>query len=148
MAEVLKAYSRLEVPGVDAGLSTSRLLVMEEIQGTPISKAPQGPERKEAARQLLESYYKQILVDGFFHADPHPGNLMWWKDRIYFLDFGMVGELGPETRELIMLMLMSFWQEDVPFLSDVVVMLAGAYHRGESDIGSFRQELGALLQHY
>ena len=64
----------------------------------PIREAPDGPARKEAARQLLESYYRQILIDGFFHADPHPGNLLWWNDRIYFLDFGMVGEVGPELR--------------------------------------------------
>src|SRR6058998_2299229 len=148
MAEVLKAYSRLEVPGVDAGLSTSRLLVMEEIQGTPISKAPQGPERKEAARQLLESYYKQILVDGFFHADPHPGNLMWWKDTIYFLDFGMVGEVGADMREQLMLLLMAFWQEDVGFLTDVSLMLAGAIDRSDLDVTKFQEEIGELMAKY
>src|SRR5439155_18742053 len=99
MRGVLEPYPRLEVPGVYHELSTSRLLVMEEIQGVPIRECPKGPERKDAARQLLESYYRQILTDGFFHADPHPGNLMWWNDRIYFLDFGMVGELGPDIRE-------------------------------------------------
>src|SRR5438093_113895 len=148
MAEVLKAYSRLEVPGVDAGLSTSRLLVMEAIQGTPSSKAPQGPERKEAARQLLESYYKQILVDGFFHADPHPGNLMWWKDRIYFLDFGMVGEVGADMREQLMLLLMAFWQEDVGFLTDVSLMLAGAIDRSDLDVTKFQEEIGELMAKY
>ena len=66
---------------------------MEEVQGVPIREAPEGAERTEAARQLLESYYRQILTDGFFHADPHPGNMKWWNDRIYFLDFGMVGEV-------------------------------------------------------
>ncbi|MGH2650872.1 MAG: AarF/UbiB family protein, partial [Actinomycetota bacterium] len=133
MDQVLKSYSRLEVPEVFGGLSTSRLLVMQEIEGIPISKAPQGPERKEAAQQLLESYYKQILVDGFFHADPHPGNLMWWKDRIYFLDFGMVGEVGADMREQLMLLLMAFWQEDVGFLTDVSLMLAGAIDRSDLD---------------
>jgi len=148
MAEVLKAYSRLEVPEVFSGLSTSRLLVMEEIEGIPISKAPQGPERKEAARQLLESYYKQILVDGFFHADPHPGNLMWWKDRIYFLDFGMVGEVGADMREQLMLLLMAFWQEDVGFLTDVSLMLAGAIDRSDLDVTRFQEEIGELMAKY
>jgi len=148
MAEVLKAYARLEVPNVFGGLSTSRLLVMEEIEGIPISKAPQGPERKEAARQLLESYYKQILVDGFFHADPHPGNLMWWKDRIYFLDFGMVGEVGADMREQLMLLLMAFWQEDVGFLTDVSLMLAGAIDRSDLDITKFQEEIGELMAKY
>ncbi|MGH2580115.1 MAG: AarF/UbiB family protein [Actinomycetota bacterium] len=148
MDQVLKSYSRLEVPEVFGGLSTSRLLVMQEIEGIPISKAPQGPERKEAAQQLLESYYKQILVDGFFHADPHPGNLMWWKDRIYFLDFGMVGEVGADMREQLMLLLMAFWQEDVGFLTDVSLMLAGAIDRSDLDVMKFQEEIGELMAKY
>jgi predicted unusual protein kinase regulating ubiquinone biosynthesis (AarF/ABC1/UbiB family)/nucleotide-binding universal stress UspA family protein len=148
MDQVLKSYPRLEVPDVFGGLSTSRLLVMEEIEGIPISKAPQAPERKEAARQLLESYYKQILVDGFFHADPHPGNLMWWKDRIYFLDFGMVGEVGADMREQLMLLLMAFWQEDVGFLTDVSLMLAGAIDRSDLDVTKFQEEIGELMAKY
>ncbi len=70
MRGVIEDYPRLSVPDVYGDLSSSRLLVMEEIQGTAISQAPEGAARKEAARQLLESYYQQILVDGFFHADP------------------------------------------------------------------------------
>jgi predicted unusual protein kinase regulating ubiquinone biosynthesis (AarF/ABC1/UbiB family) len=110
MDAVLKPYPRLAVPRVYEDLSSARLLVMEEIQGVPIRQAPQVEARGEAARQLLESYYAQILKDGFFHADPHPGNLLWWKDTIYFLDFGMVGEVGAEVRELLILLLMAFWQ--------------------------------------
>ena len=126
MQAVLADYDRLAVPGVHRDLSTSRLLVMEEIQGIPIKQAPAGPERIQAARQLLESYYKQIIVDGFFHADPHPGNLMWWKDRIYFLDFGMVGAVGADLREHLLLLLMALWQEDAAFLTDVTLMMTGA----------------------
>jgi ubiquinone biosynthesis protein len=148
MGNVLKPYPRLDVPKVYGDLSSSRLLVMEEIQGVPIRESPQGDERKEAARQLLESYYRQILTDGFFHADPHPGNLLWWQDKIYFLDFGMVGELGPEIRELLMLLLMAFWQEDVGFLSDVTLMLAGEDQRGDIDVSAFQEEMGAVMAKY
>jgi ubiquinone biosynthesis protein len=148
MREVLAGYDRLDVPGVHRDLSTSRLLVMEEIQGAPIAQAPFGPARKEAARQLLESYYKQILTDGFFHADPHPGNLMWWKERVYFLDFGMVGEVGAEIREHLMLLLMAFWQEDVGFLTDVTLMLTGAIDRADLDATAFQEELGSLMAKY
>ncbi len=77
MQTVLEDYDRLAIPSVYRELSTGRLLVMEEIQGVQIAQALDGPERVEAARQLLESFYKQIIVEGFFHADPHPGNLMW-----------------------------------------------------------------------
>src|SRR5919106_1633496 len=145
MHGVLGPFSRLDVPRLYGELSTERLLVMEEIQGVPIREAPQGEARTEAARQLLESYYQQILSDGFFHADPHPGNMMWWHDRIYLLDLGMVGEVDPETRQLMLLLLMAFWREDVDFLSDVVLMLAGEQDRAELDIDAFRAEVGNLM---
>jgi predicted unusual protein kinase regulating ubiquinone biosynthesis (AarF/ABC1/UbiB family)/nucleotide-binding universal stress UspA family protein len=148
MQRVISTYDRLAVPRVYGDLSSSRLLVMEEIQGVPISRAPEGDERKAAARQLLESYYTQILIDGFFHADPHPGNLMWWNDRIYFLDFGMVGEVDPAMREQLMLLLMAFWQEDVAFLTDVTLMLAGAIDRSELDVKGFADEIGELVAKY
>jgi ubiquinone biosynthesis protein len=148
MRGVIEDYDRLAVPDVYNDLSSSRLLVMEEIQGVAIAQAPEGRVRKDAARQLLESYYKQILVDGFFHADPHPGNLMWWNDCIYFLDFGMVGEVDPEMREQLMLLLMAFWQEDVGFLTDVTLMMSGAIDRNDLDVDAFRGEIGQLMGTY
>jgi ubiquinone biosynthesis protein len=145
---LLATFSRLDVPRVHSDFSTARLLVMEEIEGVPIRQAPEGKDRTEAARQLLESYYQQILTDGFFHADPHPGNMMWWQDKIYFLDLGMVGEIDPETRQLMLLLLMAFWREDVPFLSDVVLMLAGDEDRPDLDVEGFQTEVGELLSRY
>ncbi len=123
MTEVLAPYTRLAVPKVYEDYSTSRLLVMQAVGGVRLSEAPAGEARKEAARQLLESYYKQVLVDGFYHADPHPGNLRWWNDKIYFLDLGMVGEVEPNVRELMLLLMLAFAQKDARFLSDVVLLL-------------------------
>jgi predicted unusual protein kinase regulating ubiquinone biosynthesis (AarF/ABC1/UbiB family) len=148
MREVLAPYPRLDVPHVFDELSTPRLLVMEEVQGVPMREAPLGEARREAARQLLESYYRQILTEGFFHADPHPGNLKWWQDRIYFLDFGMVGEVDPDTREHLLLMLMAFAQRDAPFLTDVMLMLAGEAERSDLDLRGIRAELGGLVDRY
>ena len=145
MQGVLAGYDRLAVPSVHRDRSTSRLLVMEEIQGIPIKQAPAGSERIEAARQLLESYYKQIIVDGFFHADPHPGNLMWWKDRIYFLDFGMVGVVGADFREHLLLLLMALWQDDAAFLTDVTLMMTGAIDRRDLDVPKFQSEIGEVM---
>jgi ubiquinone biosynthesis protein len=111
-------------------------------------QAPEGPARNQAARQLLESYYKQIMTDGFFHADPHPGNLMWWKDRVYFLDFGMVGNLETELRGHLMLLLMSFWQEDAEFLTDVTLLLSGTVDRSDLDMNRYQAEIGELMAKY
>jgi ubiquinone biosynthesis protein len=148
MRSVLEGYDRLAVPGVHRELSTSRFLVMEEIQGGPIAQAPQGPERTHAARQLLESFYKQVLVEGFFHADPHPGNLMWWKDRIYFLDFGMVGTIEADFREHMMLLLMALWKEDAGFLTDVTLMMTGAADRSDLDVSKLQAEIGEVMAKY
>ncbi|HEU4528918.1 MAG TPA: AarF/UbiB family protein [Actinomycetota bacterium] len=150
MTEILEPFPRLAVPDVYGDYSTSRLLVMSDVQGGPITDAPEGPARREAAKQLLESFYKQILVDGFFHADPHPGNLMWQpsSQRVYFLDLGMIGEVGPDMREHMMLLLMAFWQQDVGFLTDVTLMLAGAIDRSDLDTQAFSAEIGALMAKY
>lgn len=149
MAEVLEPYSRLAVPKVFTDYSTSRLLVMQAIGGVRLSEAPAGEPRKEAARQLLESYYKQVLVDGFYHADPHPGNLRWWNDKIYFLDMGMVGEVDAGVRELMLLLMLAFAQKDAHFLSDVVLLLgAGEGAMDIQDLEGFRHDLSSLVEKF
>ena len=148
MRRILEPYPRVAVPQVDHELTTRRILVMERIEGVPIRKAPQSPARKEAARQLLESFYRQIMTEGFFHADPHPGNLMWADDTVYLLDLGMVGELAPDLREQLMLLLLAFWQEDVDFLTDVTLMLAPGAERDDLDVEALSGELGTLMAKY
>jgi ubiquinone biosynthesis protein len=149
MREILQPFSRLAVPDVYESYSTARLLVMQEVQGVPVRQAPAGPARAEAARQLLESYYGQVMGDGFFHADPHPGNMKWWNDRIYLLDLGMVGELTPETRELLVLLVLAFAQQDAAFLGEIVQLLAGAEQPVDpAELASFQAALAALIDRY
>jgi predicted unusual protein kinase regulating ubiquinone biosynthesis (AarF/ABC1/UbiB family)/nucleotide-binding universal stress UspA family protein len=149
MKEVLAPFPRLGVPAVYEAYSTARLLVMEEIQGGSVREAPPGPARTEAARQLLEAYYHQVMSAGFFHADPHPGNMKWWNDRIFFLDLGMVGELEPETREQILLLLLAFSQKDAPFLAEVVLALgAGDAETSGIDTAAFEADLAGLIDRY
>ncbi len=145
---VLEPYSRLSVPRLYPHLSTSRLLVLEEVQGVPLRDAPPGKPRTEAARQLLDAYYRQVLWEGFFHADPHPGNLLWWQDRIYFLDFGMVGEIDAEVRELILLLLLAFWREDASFLAEVLLMLADDETRAEADADGLARDLTSFIARF
>src|SRR6185295_20301498 len=122
--------------------STPRLLVMEEVQGVSVGQVPEGPARQAAARALLECFYSQVMVEGFFHADPHPGNMKWWNDKIYLIDLGMVGELDPHVRELLLLLVLSFAQEDPDFLAEAVLLLSGDGQRaGEVPMDSFREAL-------
>jgi predicted unusual protein kinase regulating ubiquinone biosynthesis (AarF/ABC1/UbiB family) len=147
MREVLEPFSRLDAPSVHERFTTKRLLVLELIPGGPVREAPRGPERKEAAAQLLEAFYRQILTDGFFHADPHPGNMLWSDGTIYFLDLGMVGEVTPDVRERVLLLLLAFWQEDVPFLAEILLMLAPELPE-KLDLDGFREDIGELLAQY
>ena len=143
----LTGFPRLGAPRVHENLTTSRLLVLEEIPGVPVRDMPSGDERHDVAKELLEFYYRQILVDGFFHADPHPGNMLWADGRVFFLDFGMVGELTPEMRGHLLLLLLAFWQEDVPFLTEVVLIMAGP-EAEHADAAGLEADLGELLRRY
>jgi len=144
MGQILSPFSRLDVPGVYDAFTTPRLLVMQEIQGVAVRDAPEGDERKEAARQMLESYYRQVLTEGFFHADPHPGNMRWWNDKIYFLDFGMVGELDAGLRDALLMLVMALWQEDTQFAAEAILSLASGNEGGVKE--EFVSDLGVIME--
>jgi predicted unusual protein kinase regulating ubiquinone biosynthesis (AarF/ABC1/UbiB family) len=150
LRDTLAEFPRLAVPVVYTDLSTRRLLVMEDVNGVAPADVPQEPIRRETARQFLESFYKQILIDGFFHADPHPGNLMWQPagGRMYFLDLGMVGEVAAETRELMILLLMALWQNDMAFVTEITLMLSGPLDRSHLDMEAFKQDIHALMEKF
>ncbi|MDX6542030.1 MAG: ubiquinone biosynthesis protein, partial [Gaiellales bacterium] len=99
------------------------------------------------ATQLFQAYLDQILVAGFFHADPHPGNLRWADGQVWFLDFGMVGELEPDVRLLLLLLVMAFWRDDAPFLAETLLTLAGPEAPAGLDLGELERDLQALLGH-
>ncbi len=146
MAGILAGYDRLAVPSVHRAYSTRRLLVMDEVQGVPISQAPHDAGSAEAARQLLASCFQQTLVEGFFHADPHPGNLMWSDEKIWMIDLGMVGELDDEVRGRLTLLLLAFWRGDVPFISDLTLGLAPSSVLPGVDLDAYERDLGELIE--
>jgi predicted unusual protein kinase regulating ubiquinone biosynthesis (AarF/ABC1/UbiB family) len=146
MQALLAGYDRLAVPRPYPGLSTARLLVMEEVGGAPAAQAPPGEARRAAARQLVASFYEQVLGAGFFHADPHPGNLRWHDERLWFLDLGMVGELDAATRDQLLLLVLAFSREDAAFLAEICLMLSGDAERTDVDLAGLEADLAALLK--
>ncbi len=92
-------------PKVYMAYTTRRVLVMEYVDGLPINQMEKlkesGYDLKEIAEKLCFSFLKQVLDDGFFHADPHPGNLSVREGKIVFLDLGMVGRLTPREQQLL-----------------------------------------------
>ncbi|HEX8141023.1 MAG TPA: AarF/UbiB family protein [Pyrinomonadaceae bacterium] len=111
-AENLKQFDVLVVPLPVEGFTTSRVLTMDFVKGKKItSLSPLGwidIDGLMLAEQLFHAYLKQILVDGFFHADPHPGNVFLTEDRrIALIDLGMVGRIAPRAQENILQMLLA-----------------------------------------
>jgi ubiquinone biosynthesis protein len=91
---------RVYAPWVAEHLCTRRVLVMERIDGEPVTSAKIAPElRRRIARNGAESLMHQVLIGGFFHADPHAGNLLVTPDgRLCFLDWGLAGHLTRRLR--------------------------------------------------
>jgi predicted unusual protein kinase regulating ubiquinone biosynthesis (AarF/ABC1/UbiB family) len=101
--ESFKNWDNVHVPKIYWNATTKKVLTMEFIHGTKVTDLEElqnksiSPEKVN--RLLIRTYLKQLLEDGFFHADPHPGNLLVMPDgRLAFFDFGMVGRITPELQ--------------------------------------------------
>ncbi|MBD3673541.1 MAG: AarF/ABC1/UbiB kinase family protein [Planctomycetaceae bacterium] len=107
--------------------STARVLTMEEFRGTSVADAQSVADQydlTEIARQGANVYLDMVYRDGFFHADPHPGNLMILPDgTIGILDCGMVGKIDEELRDQVEDMLMAIVEKDGRWLTSIVVDL-------------------------
>ncbi|MEI7935288.1 MAG: AarF/ABC1/UbiB kinase family protein [Verrucomicrobiota bacterium] len=108
----LREFPQIIVPAPIEDFTTSRVLTMEFISGKKITElsplARLDFKGADLAEELFHAYLKQILVDGFFHADPHPGNVFLTDDhRIGLLDLGMVGHLTPRLQENLLQLLLA-----------------------------------------
>ena len=117
----------IAVPRPHLELSTARVLVMDYLDGVPLDRA--APliaelhlDRRRLARSLLHTLLTQIMVDGVFLADPHPGNLLLLRNgRLGLLDFGSVGRLDSTMRALLQRMVIAIDAADPTALSDALV---------------------------
>jgi len=159
MAAVLKsatgrddpAAKAVKVPVPDPRLCTRRVLVMERLDGTSIGSAAlldgHRVDRSHLARALLRVVLTQIMVDGVFHADPHPGNVLALDDgRIGLLDFGSVGRLDPTVRSALRQLFVAFDREDPAAARDALLEILIP----SSDVDEQRLEraLGHFIAHH
>ena len=104
LAKNMEGLPGIHVPVIYTDLSTSRIITQEFVEGVKASDVEAieaaGLDREEIARNALRALVKQLPVDGFFHADPHPGNLLVNLDTgvLTFIDLGMMGELDLQKR--------------------------------------------------
>ncbi|MBK6750958.1 MAG: AarF/ABC1/UbiB kinase family protein [Acidobacteria bacterium] len=101
--ESFKNWSNIHVPKIYWNATTEKVLTMEFIHGTKVTEVDEQIQKnispEKVNRLLIKTYLKQLLEDGFFHADPHPGNLLVMPDgRVAFFDFGMVGRITPDLQ--------------------------------------------------
>ncbi len=112
LGEKLRGYERIVVPQPIDDYTTSRVLTMEHVTGRKITALHPivrvDLNGRALAEELFRAYLQQILVDGFFHADPHPGNIFITDDhRIALLDLGMVGRIAPKLQENLLQLLLA-----------------------------------------
>lgn len=128
-----KENEHIHVPVVYKELSNNRILCMEFIEGIKITDKEKiektGFNPKEIASLGLELYIKQVMKYGFFHADPHPGNIFLGKDgKLIFIDFGAMGTLYPYEIELLEELTLNFLQKDVKKMIATIKELALDYN--------------------
>ncbi|MGZ7135446.1 MAG: ABC1 kinase family protein, partial [Methanobacterium sp.] len=138
------------VPWVYKEYSTGKVLTMELIEGTKISEVINsdfGFDKPLIAKRGIESYFKQVLIDGFFHADPHPANIYILDDNVVcFLDYGMMGILDQEFRENLAELIIYYMENSVKGMINQLIYMGII---DESiDINAFRYELTDLMYRY
>ena len=138
--------SVVQVPGVHPTLSSNRLLVMDEVVGRSISDTAAvdavAVERAELARRLLSLFLAQILRDGYYHADPHPGNVLVAADGVlWLLDLGAMGTIDAVTREALQGIALGFSFKELP-LARAVRHLVGD---DQIDMRRLERDLSMLL---
>jgi predicted unusual protein kinase regulating ubiquinone biosynthesis (AarF/ABC1/UbiB family) len=102
-SESFQEWTNVHVPRIYWHATSSKVMTMEFIHGTKVTSIDElkarGVSPEKVNRLLIRTYLKQLLEDGFFHADPHPGNLLVMPDgRLAFFDFGMVGRITPQLQ--------------------------------------------------
>lgn len=131
--------NQLVIPKVYWELTNQKFLVLEWLDGVPILTADltQPPSDKDIAEKkkeittlLFRAFFQQLYVDGFFHADPHPGNIFYLADgRLALIDCGMVGRLDPRTRQLLTEMLLAIVDLDAKRCAQLTVELSESVGR-------------------
>ncbi len=149
IAANLRDFPQIRIPEVIDRLTTRRVLTAERVCGTKLSAfpaageaLPRQPRLTALADSLLRAYLKQICVDGLFHGDPHPGNVLLADGRgLVLLDFGQVGRVGGRLQERLIRLLL-YLAEDRGELAAEVCIEIGERHPGFNERRFAREVVG------
>lgn len=142
--------SPIYAPDVISSLCSEKVLTLEYINGFKINDMKmiekEGYSNKEIAKKLALSYCKQIFDDGFFHGDPHPGNLLISNGRICFIDFGITGELDEGLKNWLNKAMIAVATGDKSKIVDFI--LAIGIKRGKVNKGNLYEDVSYLFTTY
>jgi ubiquinone biosynthesis protein len=147
MAENTKSDPDFRVPAVDWDRTAKDVLTLEWIDGTPLNDRgkleAKGFDLKHLARAVIQTFLRHALRDGFFHADMHPGNLFVDDDgKLIFVDFGIMGRLGPKERRFLAEILYGFITRN--YRRTAEVHFEAGYVPPHHSIESFAQAIRAI----
>jgi ubiquinone biosynthesis protein len=151
LANNLRNYQRLVIPRPVDDYTTSRVLTMDYVRGTKITDlsplARIELDNQALAEDLCKAYLDQILVDGFFHADPHPGNLLITEDgRLALLDLGMVARIDPAMQEQLLKLLLAVTEGQGQEAAQITLQIGTPLQ--ERDEAHYRREVADLVGSY
>jgi ubiquinone biosynthesis protein len=146
--QLLDPKRRITVPVPLPEWSCRTVLTMEYFEGVPIRELEPGSERaKKAVEEILHAMCKGVFVDGFFHGDPHAGNIIVGDDgTLCFLDLGLVGTLSPEQRDDLVTLVLGTILDDASTVARVLLKIGHATQR--VDIGELKAEITRVRAQY
>jgi ubiquinone biosynthesis protein len=145
-----KENEAIYVPKVYKEYSTEKVLTMELIEGKKISEvinSDEGYNKPLIAKREINSFFKQVLMDGFFHADPHPSNVYILDDNVVcFLDYGMMGILDQEFREDLADLVIHYLENNVKGVMNQLVYM-GIINEN-IDMKAFKNDLTGIMYRF
>jgi ubiquinone biosynthesis protein len=141
---------RFVVPKVYWSLTSRRVITLEYLDGIQFNELDRlreaGYDLSSIAQTGVEAYLKQLFVDGFYHADPHPANLLVVGDQIGLVDFGNAGYLTPSQKELLGDMFLQLLDQDAEGVARTVIKMGAT--RGRPSVEAMERDLQRLLMRY
>ncbi|MFH1416403.1 MAG: AarF/UbiB family protein [Elusimicrobiota bacterium] len=143
-----KGINEVVIPQPFKNLSSETVLVMSFIEGKPIDECCMDDDEKaRIARLLISILVKQVLQDGIFHADPHAGNLLYTPEgKISYLDYGLIGRLGPSMRYHMIDLLQALYSNEPEWIMQEVLALGEL--DGEVDKNSLIRDVMEVSERY
>lgn len=149
-ADLNKDITYVECPKIEHKFTTSKVLVMEYIDGIQIDETDKllelGYDLDEIGTKLSENYVKQVIEDSFFQADPHPGNLRVREGKIAWIDLGMMGQLTSKDREFVRDGVKAVAERDIFELQNIILSL-GEY-KGKINHSKLYLDVDDMLTKY